>query len=50
MPVLLAATWARKSPAVSRLERICPRISRKTSGFISPPVTSFTGGMMTPSW
>ena len=49
-PVLLAATCARKSPAVSRFERIWPSTSRKTSSTIRPSWTRRTGGMMTPSW
>ena len=45
-PVAFAAIWARKSPAVSCFERICARISRKTSSTIRPASTTFTGGMM----
>ena len=47
-PVLLAANCARKSPAVSRLERIWASTSRKMSSTIFPACTIFTGGMMTP--
>jgi hypothetical protein len=48
--VFTAAICARKSPAVSCFERICARISRNTSSTIRPPATTFTGGMITPSW
>ena len=46
--MLFAATWARRSPAVSCLERIWARSSLKTSWTIRPPSTILTGGMITP--
>ncbi len=49
-PVAFAATWARRSPAVSCFERIWARSSVNTSSTIAPASTSLTGGMMTPSW
>ena len=49
-PVAFAAIWARKSPPVSCFERIWARIRSKTSRTIRPPATTFTGGMITPSW
>ena len=47
---LLEAIWSRKSPAVSRFERIWASTRRNRSSSISPAATSLIGGMMMPSW